>query len=55
VSVERAVLFRLATSHGFERAARGLPQGERLAWQAASRAIRLGINQGRTEALNNMG
>ncbi len=39
MSVERAVLCRLATSVRFERAVRALPDGERLAWRAASRYV----------------
>jgi proline dehydrogenase len=39
MSVERAILFRLATSVRFERAVRALPHGERLAWRAASRYV----------------
>ena len=37
--VDRAVLFRLATSKRLERAVRAAPLGERLAWQAASRYV----------------
>lgn len=39
MSVDRAVLFRLATSAGFERAVRALPPGERRAWSEASRYV----------------
>ena len=39
VSIDRVILFRLATSGRFERAVRALPLGERLAWQAASRYV----------------
>lgn len=39
MSVDRALLFRLATSVRFERAVRAVPQGERLAWRAASRYV----------------
>jgi len=37
--IDRAILFRLATSTRFERATRALPAGERLAWRAASRYV----------------
>jgi proline dehydrogenase len=37
--VDRAILFRLATSTRFEAAARGLTSGERIAWGAASRYV----------------
>ncbi len=36
---DRAIIFRLATSPRFERAARTLPAGERLAWRSASRYV----------------
>lgn len=39
MSVDRALLFRLATSGRFERAVRAVPGGERLAWRAASRYV----------------
>jgi len=39
VPTGRAVLFRLATSARFERAARAVPGGERWAWNAASRYV----------------
>jgi proline dehydrogenase len=39
MSVDRALLLRLATSARFERAVRAVPQGERLAWRAASRYV----------------
>jgi proline dehydrogenase len=38
-SVDRAILFRLATSEWLERAVRRAPSGERLAWRAASRYV----------------
>lgn len=37
--IDRAVLFRLATSDRLERAAKGVPGGEEAAWRAASRYI----------------
>ncbi len=37
--IDRAVLFRLATSRGFEQTVRSVPGGERLAWRAASRYV----------------
>ena len=46
--VDRALLFRLATSERFERAARALPIGERIAWRAASRYV---AGRSRAEAL----
>lgn len=49
VGVDRAVLFRLATSERFERAARALPIGERIAWQSASRYV---AGRSRAEALD---
>lgn len=39
MSLERAALFRLATSLGFERAVKRLPGGEELSWRAASRYV----------------
>jgi proline dehydrogenase len=39
MSVDRAILFRLATSERLERAVRRAPSGERLAWRAASRYV----------------
>ena len=49
MGLDRAVLFRLATSERLERAARALPGGERLSWRAASRYV---AGRGRTEALS---
>jgi proline dehydrogenase len=48
VGLDRAVLFRLATSTRFEGAVRALPGGERLSWSAASRYV---AGRGRDEAL----
>jgi proline dehydrogenase len=48
VGLDRAVLFRLATSTRFEGAVRALPAGERTAWRAASRYV---AGSGRDEAL----
>ncbi|HET7327368.1 MAG TPA: proline dehydrogenase family protein, partial [Nocardioidaceae bacterium] len=39
MSVDRAVLFRLATSDRFERVVRAAPTGEQRAWRAASRYV----------------
>ncbi len=39
MSLDRAVLFRLATSSRLEQAVRSLPRGEDLAWQADSRYV----------------
>ncbi|HWG16128.1 MAG TPA: proline dehydrogenase family protein [Streptosporangiaceae bacterium] len=39
MSVDRAILFRLATSERLERAVRKSPIGERLAWRAAARYV----------------
>jgi proline dehydrogenase len=39
VGVDRAVLFRLATSERFEQAVRALPGGEARTWQAARRYV----------------
>ncbi|HYO38015.1 MAG TPA: hypothetical protein VER97_18200, partial [Geodermatophilus sp.] len=48
MGLDRAVLFRLATSPRFEGAVRALPGGERLSWSAASRYV---AGRGRAEAL----
>jgi proline dehydrogenase len=48
MGLDRALLFRLATSTRFEAAVRALPAGERLAWRAASRYV---AGRGREEAL----
>ena len=48
MGLDRAVLFRLATSERLERAARALPGGARLSWRAASRYV---AGRSRTEAL----
>ncbi len=48
MGLDRAVLFRLATSPRFEGAVRGVPAGERLSWSAASRYV---AGRGRDEAL----
>jgi proline dehydrogenase len=39
MALDRAILFRLATSSRFERTLRALPGGERAAWRAASRYV----------------
>jgi proline dehydrogenase len=39
MSLDRAILFRLATSERLERAARGTTAGERLAWRRATRYV----------------
>ncbi|HEY2241776.1 MAG TPA: proline dehydrogenase family protein [Streptosporangiaceae bacterium] len=39
MALDRAILFRLATSERLERAVRRAPSGERLAWRAASRYV----------------
>src|SRR5207302_707824 len=39
VGLDRAVLFRLATSERLERAVKTLPLGEAAAWRAASRYV----------------
>jgi proline dehydrogenase len=39
VRIDRAVLFRLATSERFERAVKSLPGGEHASWRAASRYV----------------
>lgn len=39
MSVDREVLFRLATSERLERAAKALPRGKATAWRAASRYV----------------
>lgn len=49
MSLDRAVLFRLATSERLERTVRALPGGEALAWQAASRYV---AGRSRSEALD---
>jgi proline dehydrogenase len=48
MGLDRAVLFRLATSPRFEGAVRALPAGERLSWSAASRYV---AGRSRDEAL----
>lgn len=48
MGLDRAVLFRLATSERLERAVRSLPTGERVAWRAASRYV---AGRSRSEAL----
>lgn len=49
MGVDRAVLFRLATSGRFERFTKALPGGERAAWRAASRYV---AGRSRTGALD---
>jgi proline dehydrogenase len=49
MGVDRAVLFRLATSERLERAVKALPGGEAGAWRAASRYV---AGRSRGEALN---
>jgi|SRR6266511_3140549 len=49
--VDRALLFRLATSDAFERIVRRVPGGEARAWQAASRYV-AGKSQERALALS---
>jgi len=39
MGVDRALLFRLATSERLERAAKAVPGGEQAAWRAASRYV----------------
>src|SRR4051794_41698566 len=39
MSLDRAVLFRLATSERLERGVKRLPGGEAVAWRAASRYV----------------
>lgn len=39
MAVDRTMLFLLASSSRFERAVRGVPMGEELAWRAASRYV----------------
>ena len=39
MSIDRAVLFRLATSTRFEQAVRAVPGGERAAWRPAARYV----------------
>jgi len=48
VGLERAVLFRLATSERLERAVKTLPFGEAVAWHAASRYV---AGRSRSQAL----
>ena len=48
MGLDRAVLFRLATSEQLERAVRSSTAGERLAWRAASRYV---AGRSRSEAL----
>ncbi len=48
MGLDRAVLFRLATSTRFEAAVRALPGGERASWSAASRYV---AGRSREEAL----
>ncbi len=48
MSVDRALLFRLATSERFERTVKALPGGEAAAWRAASRYV---AGRSRREAL----
>lgn len=48
MGVDRALLFRLATSDRFERVATALPRGEQAAWRAASRYV---AGRSRAEAL----
>jgi len=48
VAVDRAVLFRLATSERFERVVKGVPGGDAQAWRAASRYV---AGRSRDEAL----
>ena len=49
MGVDRAVLFRLATSEPLERAVKAAPGGEAAAWRAASRYV---AGRSRTEALS---
>ena len=49
VGLDRAVLFRLATSERLERAVKALPLGEAAAWRAASRYV---AGRSRGEALD---
>jgi proline dehydrogenase len=39
MAIDRALLFRLATSVRFERLVRGVPRGQEAAWRAASRYV----------------
>ncbi|MCA1655492.1 MAG: proline dehydrogenase, partial [Pseudonocardiaceae bacterium] len=39
MSIDRAILFRLATSTRLEHAVRSVPRGRELAWRAASRYV----------------
>jgi proline dehydrogenase len=48
MGLDRAVLFRLATSQRLERVVRSFPAGEQVAWQAASRYV---AGRSRSEAL----
>lgn len=48
MGVDRAVLFRLATSERLERAVKAVPGGEAFAWRAASRYV---AGRSRAEAL----
>jgi proline dehydrogenase len=49
VGIDRTVLFRLATSEGFERAVKRVPGGEAAAWRAASRYV---AGRSRNDALD---
>jgi proline dehydrogenase len=49
VGVDRAVLFRIATSEQLERVVKAVPGGEAAAWRAASRYV---AGRSRAEALN---
>lgn len=49
VSVDRAVLFRMATSEPLERVVKAAPGGEAAAWRAASRYV---AGRSRAEALS---
>lgn len=49
MALDRAVLFRMATSEPLERVAKALPGGEAAAWRAASRYV---AGRSRAEALN---
>ncbi len=48
MGLDRAVLFRLATSEPFEATVRAVPKGEQMAWRAASRYV---AGRSRSEAL----
>jgi len=39
MSLDRTILFQLATNEYLERAVRAVPRGEALAWQRASRYV----------------